>query len=319
MAKKKRKRLVILSDFHCGHVAGLTPPDWHDKPPAAPGKGRKRRRGRARFSAVQREMWERYIVMRDRLCPIDALVLNGDAVEGKGKRSGGTEMITTDRVEQTDMAAECIDVWKAPKKIMTYGTPSHTGEDEDWEDVVADNIGAAKIGGHEWIDVNGVVFDFKHKIGSSSIPHGRHTAIARENLISIILEQPEATAHEYGLIVSSSVREAIGTAVHLIDHFRHEDLSERVLLLAMTSLEGSYSIQATLRSVNIEFGKFTKSLLSGFFTPSEADAFKSYRKEQLAKRRSSSPRAFRTFDTTQIPISGVLRQLEPPKPPQEPT
>ena len=191
MAKKKRKRLVVISDFHCGHVVGLTPPDWHEKPPASPGKGRKRRRGRTRFSAAQIEMWQQYLSWRDMLCPIDALVLNGDAVEGKGKRSGGTEMITTDRTEQTDMAAECVDAWNAPKIIMTYGTPSHTGEDEDWEDVVADKVGAGKIGGHEWIDINGVVFDFKHKIGSSGIPHGRHTAIARENLWNLLWAERE--------------------------------------------------------------------------------------------------------------------------------
>jgi hypothetical protein len=143
---------------------------------------------------------------------------------------------------------------------------------------------------------------------------GGDLSIVRENLISIIMEQPEATAHEYGLIVSTSVRDAISTAVHLSDDFSHGEITERVLLLAMTSLEESYSIQATLRSVNIDFSAFTQKLLAEYLTPSEADSFASFRKKQLAARRTT-PRAFRTFDTTQIGVQGVLRQLEPLKQP----
>jgi len=64
---------------------------------------------------------------------------------------------------------------------MTYGTAYHTGDVEDWENYVARDLDA-KIGSHEWFDIYGVVFDFKHKVGSSSIPHGRGTAIAKEKL-----------------------------------------------------------------------------------------------------------------------------------------
>jgi len=65
--------------------------------------------------------------------------------------------------------------------FLSHNTPYHTGVTEDFERSVADAVNA-KIGGHEWIDVNGLIFDCKHKIGSSVIPHGRHTAIARDRL-----------------------------------------------------------------------------------------------------------------------------------------
>jgi len=64
---------------------------------------------------------------------------------------------------------------------VTYGTGYHTGCEEDYEKIIADRLGA-KIGSHEWISVNGLVFDCKHKIGSSSIPHGRATAMLRDRL-----------------------------------------------------------------------------------------------------------------------------------------
>jgi hypothetical protein len=94
------------------------------------------------------------------------------------------------------MAAACIEIASAPKIIMTYGTPYHSGTGEDFENLVKDYVKADKIGSHEWADVNGVIFDIKHKVGSSSIPHGRYTAIARENLWSMIWaerdEQPKS-------------------------------------------------------------------------------------------------------------------------------
>ena len=42
----------------------------------------------------------------------------------------------------------------------------------------------AKIGAHEWVEVGGVVFDMKHHVGSSSVPHSRSSAISREALWS---------------------------------------------------------------------------------------------------------------------------------------
>jgi hypothetical protein len=72
--------------------------------------------------------------------------------------------------------------FKGVKQYGVFGTPYHTGYEEDWELPVAENAGWEKVGNHEWIDVNGCVFDLKHKIGSSAIPHGRGTAILRDML-----------------------------------------------------------------------------------------------------------------------------------------
>ena len=78
---------------------------------------------------------------------------------------------------------------------MVYGTPYHVGVEEDWEDIVAEKVGAV-IGGHDWLDVEGVIFDYKHFVSGSIIPHGRATALLRENLWNYIWSsdgyQPDA-------------------------------------------------------------------------------------------------------------------------------
>ena len=164
-----RKRVIACSDMHCGADYGLTPPTWT-----------------SRLPKQQEEMWAHVKRMRD--YKPDVILFLGDAIDGKSRRLGGRDLITADRAEQSQMAASCLKFIGSKnqncKIYMVRGTPYHVGDDEDWEDVVAKEVGAAHIGNHEWVDVEGVKFNIKHKVGSSSVPHGRRTALERERLWS---------------------------------------------------------------------------------------------------------------------------------------
>lgn len=168
-------RLVSISDLHCGSRSGLTPPDWQWSRTSGT-------RERRKYAEMQARIWEFSVAKLAQLQPIDCLVVNGDSIDGKGERSGGTELLEADRNEQAAMASECIRQAKAKKIVIVRGTPYHVGREDDFESTVAGLCGASKIGDHEWIECGGVVFDFKHKVGSSSIPHGRNTAPQRAAL-----------------------------------------------------------------------------------------------------------------------------------------
>lgn len=169
------KRVVAMGDMHCGHMVGLTPPGFQYQSYVGPEYIQKR-------AMVQREMWSWYARTLAELQPIDILIVNGDLIDGKGSRSGGTEQITGDMGQQADMAASCIKEAHAREAHCTFGTPYHVSADgEDMESVAAGRADAT-IEGHAWVDVNGVVFDCKHKVGSSQVPYGRHTAVAKERL-----------------------------------------------------------------------------------------------------------------------------------------
>ena len=169
----KKKRMVILADLHSGHKYGLTPPSKWGTPASSEGK-------------FQRALWKFYTKEIAALRPIDILVLNGDAIEGHGEKSGGVELITADIEEQVKMVGEAIDYAKAKAVRLMFGTGYHTGREVDFEKFIVAPLKAkgvdAKIDGHGFFKVNGVGFDCKHKVGSSSIPHGRFTALAREKL-----------------------------------------------------------------------------------------------------------------------------------------
>jgi hypothetical protein len=171
------KRVVAMGDTHCGHLVGLTHPSLdvqHNSEEYA------------EIDRARRAYWEWYADEIAKLHPIDALIFNGDAVDGKGTKSGGTELIAADRTKQVEMAVAAVEETKAKAKYFSYGTGYHVGVDDDWENEVAEAVGAKKIGSHDWLNVNGQVFDYKHFINSSIIPHGRHTAMSREKLWNII-------------------------------------------------------------------------------------------------------------------------------------
>ena len=73
---------------------------------------------------------------------------------------------------------------KGFKIFGVFGTPYHcaSSDGDDWDSVLAKQAGFESIGSHDFVDVNSCVFDLKHKCGSSAIPHGRHTAVAKERL-----------------------------------------------------------------------------------------------------------------------------------------
>ena len=184
-------RFWIFSDFHCGHVVGFTPPGWDkDTEPVTSERA-------AKAWQVRRSIYSWSHGLMDQLDPPDVILVNGDAIDGKGQLSGGTEELVADRgIEegQGAMAAQVIEeiAKKAPKRpriVMSYGTPYHTGRDEDFESPVAGKVGAEKIGEVDNVDLLGTVINYRHFVGRSVIPHGRFTAPAREQLWNLLFAQ----------------------------------------------------------------------------------------------------------------------------------
>lgn len=195
-----KKRMVVVSDFHSGHEYGLTPPDWWFRDDA--GSERVRKAG-----VFQRRLWEFYTKAIDSLKPIDILVVNGDAIDGKGERSGGVELITPDRHEQVRMAREAIDYALAPVIRILYGTRYHVGKEEDFESTLTDSLHGedVTIQGHAFFEINGNGIDIKHKISGSTIPHGRMTAIGRAHLWNMIWNSEDERQPKANIIIRSHV------------------------------------------------------------------------------------------------------------------
>jgi hypothetical protein len=168
-----KKKLLVISDFHCGHYTGLTPPKYNPKydDPDLNEESAERDRLYKWFKDELRKIGK-----------VDLTIANGDLIDGRGEKSGGTELIEPDRNQQVEMAAHVLENINTKELRITYGTPYHTGKTEDFEDMVARIVKCPMPYATVDVEMNGVVFNFKHKIGGSSIPHGRATALLRDKL-----------------------------------------------------------------------------------------------------------------------------------------
>lgn len=180
---RKGRRVVIIADPHSGDVLGLTHPDFD---------GDRRDPLYHKLYRARREYWNFFASTIAILKPIDILILNGDAIAGKGEKSGGIELIVNDRHEQCDMAVAAIEECGKPDIYMTSGTPYHTGVTEEFEREIAKTVKAVKFGRHDWLSVNGLVFDYRHFISGSQMPYGRHTAGARDRVWNVLWNEDGA-------------------------------------------------------------------------------------------------------------------------------
>ncbi len=172
--KTGMKKVVVMSDLHCGHVTGLTHPDC---------------KGMEEWHGVQDEAWNAFDAILKGIGHIDVAIFNGDLTDGKGGRNSGKELITTDMQTQAMMAVKVIDHINADKVLITRGTPYHVGDDTDWEDMIGREVSADAVKDHLWFSVNGVRFNCKHKIGGTSAPQGKATPILKEKLWEYLWER----------------------------------------------------------------------------------------------------------------------------------
>lgn len=170
---RKLKRVLIVNDFHSGHLIGLTPPKHDIK------HGDK---DFFKLDKMRRTYWNYFAREVKALGHIDVCLIVGDCIEGKGEKSGGTELLEADPMKQCTIAETVIETIGADKNFMVFGTQYHTGDDADAERAIQKHVKAEKIGSHDWIDINGLIIDYKHHVGSSQVPYSRHTAVAKERM-----------------------------------------------------------------------------------------------------------------------------------------
>ena len=183
-----------MGDLHCGHVAGLTPYSWQ--------VSEKRDK---KLSRLQKQMYQNYLEMLKEVGPVDILVVNGDAIDGHGKKSNGSELLTTDLLQQVDIAVECLSQVKFKKCYFTYGTPYHVSNNggQDFQKLIADKMGG-EIKSQWRLNVDGVIFDIKHDLKTTSTPTSRFNPIAK-NRVWDVLRSEKFNINSADVIVRSHV------------------------------------------------------------------------------------------------------------------
>jgi hypothetical protein len=168
-------RILVESDPHCGHILGLTPPDWWQK----------------KTLSLSKPVWEWRAGELRKIGPVDIHIVLGDLTDGPGiKETLG--LLTTDVEEQAEMAAVGLGIVRAKHRYLCYGTPLHTVSTLSHENLVATALGCEI---HEtWrLKLGGVRFNFRHVVGRSDVPYGQGTQVAKE----IVRDELQALAESY--------------------------------------------------------------------------------------------------------------------------
>lgn len=223
------KRIGCIADMHCGHPTGLTPPAWQFREGASP--------ERDLLAEYQAAAWKRYEKAVKKAGEVDALFVLGDCIDG---RETGRQLVSDDREDQCEIAKECIKQWNAPHVVMVYGTRRHTGDTERWEAQIAKDL-TADIGSREFVQVEGVTFKLRHKVGRSGIPYGRGTASARSAV--------------WGELRAARGKDA-AAQVHLFAHVHYFWVDACAAWTAMTlpALQGSSEYGAEEMDDDVDFG-----------------------------------------------------------------
>ena len=169
------KRIVAISDMHCGSRVGLTPtrfknpfdgedPCWQD------------------MRQKQWDWFENEIDLLRRDHAIDYLFVLGDAVDGPGDRQKGRDVVWTKKEEQIEIAEEVVRRVGAKEIRMVAGTPYHV-DDSEW--ILAERLGT-KCFSSKTINIDGVIFNLKHKVGRGGAPGGQFTSPARAKVWNMI-------------------------------------------------------------------------------------------------------------------------------------
>jgi hypothetical protein len=167
MAKKKNKRVLVMSDPHIGATTGLVPLKCdYDKP----------------FHKDRREELKTlFWGTIDSLGKIDHCISVGDSIHGPSKGTLNDEALVNEPANQADLAVQLFKDIGADSGLLVHGTPWHVGDTaRPIEHDIADAIGYEFHKIAEQHEFSNLIFHVKHKIGGSNSPRTIGNALVNE-------------------------------------------------------------------------------------------------------------------------------------------
>jgi predicted phosphodiesterase len=182
--------MLVISDLHCGHNLGLTPASWQRK--------------QHKISELQALGYDWFLSKLKPLGKIDILLVNGDAIDGPGRKDSA-EHLTTDIEEQQNISIEIIKTINAKKTIMTRGTGYHVKTDCELENRIAE-VTESQIENELKFSVNDVIFHARHTTGKGGTAYGSITSGQRSAIVTM-LNDIEADNVKADIFIRSHIHE----------------------------------------------------------------------------------------------------------------
>lgn len=179
-------RILLIGDLHAGHEVGL----WPDRDmPMPDGRELPLNSGQQHLLKCWKHLTD---LAKNDLKP-DILIVNGDLVDGEGRKSFGTEQQTTIISAQVKAAKKLLAPMTAlvAETYVIRGTPYHDGARGMIAEAVGEALGAQQSvsGWHTFsvldLDIEGVIINVQHSISVASGFY-RATPLDREGIYSAL-------------------------------------------------------------------------------------------------------------------------------------
>ena len=182
MARRRIRRVVVISDLHVGSTVGL----WPERHRVEGG-------GSYEANVYQRwlyECWQKAVEEIQSIRPKPIVVLNGDELQGVNMRDG--QLITNKIDIQVEAALTLLaPVRKAASKLyINRGTEWHVGKAAEYVEALGRELRAERDPASEqwswwelYLDIGGPVIHFAHHVGVSSVPWYEATVPLRDTLL----------------------------------------------------------------------------------------------------------------------------------------
>jgi hypothetical protein len=157
------KKILAISDLHCGAVAGLLPPNYHHRD----------RDIKLQQNRVQEHLWDHWKLMCDSIGHVDIIICNGDIVDGCNRHSHGKDILISDIMVQCDIACQCLKMIDANKYIFTQGSGYHVNDNPSADEMICKMMNGDWYNWFGDVYVDNIVINIQHETPFSKDPGGR--------------------------------------------------------------------------------------------------------------------------------------------------
>ena len=182
-----KRAVVCVSDLHIGSFAGLCPRE-----------GIKLDNGAVQLPSKYQQylvdcwdhFWKTFVVRTTKGCKDVTVVINGDAIDGNHHQA--VDLVANLETQERTAVEMLRDITRKYRTFMVRGTEAHGGKSDQNTESIARQIGCEldESGANSvwqlWLDVNGVVFQFAHHIGTTSSAAYETSAPMREMVAGLV-------------------------------------------------------------------------------------------------------------------------------------
>lgn len=172
------KKILIIGDLHVGSSVALMPEEVYTL------KTERENSQLVKASKIQLKILEKWREMIDNEGKVDALVVNGDIVDGYNRKNNGLGAWTCDMDVQMKTAQSLIKEIHYKKLYGTQGSLYHTNNNISVDKLIIENLGG--VFNHDLaLKADNVRMHFSHKVGvSGSTWQYRTSPIAKEMVLN---------------------------------------------------------------------------------------------------------------------------------------